>query len=262
MEDQKGLGEPLIRALAGTVQFFTKITAWETGIIEKLNPKSTKKSTLGSYNSQTPGGENQDDRENRILSLLRSGSYQSYIRQMSGISRKSEFVNSMARRALINSIGPIASTESYPEEDEFGAAEETKDDDQENDEVFSSESPDSSVEQQQSQRQSQDSLKMNAKESPKDSPKTSPIKQQTSVSFKDAGNLRSSLCKRISTPLAGKRLFLTRYYEKPQNRKQLLDLRQIAAIKNRIIRYHREIVLKLICLIYRKIEQSIVSKVI
>ena len=38
------------------------------------------KSTLGSYNSQTPGGENQDDRENRILTLLRSGSYQSYIR--------------------------------------------------------------------------------------------------------------------------------------------------------------------------------------
>ena len=230
MEGRKGLGEPLIPALAGTGQFLIKITDGKTGKIEKLNPKSAKKSTLGSYNSQTPGGENQDDRENRILSLLRSGSYQSYIRQMSGISRKSEFVNSMARRALINYIGPIASTESYPEEDEFGAAEETKDEDQENDEVFSSESPESSGEQQQSRRQSQNSLKISPEESPHESPKT-PVKQQSYVTFKDAGNLRSSLCKRISTPLAGKRLFLIRNYDKPQNRKQLLDLRQIAAIK-------------------------------
>lgn len=169
---------------------------------------------------------------------------------MSGVSRKSQFVNSMARSALIHSIGPIASTESYPEEDEFGAAVEDKDDDQENDEVFSSESPEASEDQQHSPRQSQNSIKISPEESPKDSPQESPkplIKRQSSVSFKDAGNLRSSLCKRISTPLPGKRLFLIRNYKKPQNRKQLIDLRQIAVIK-----YHQDIMLKFICLIYRK----------
>ena len=140
---------------------------------------------------------------------------------MSGVSRKSEFVNSMARRALINSMGPIASTETYPEEDEFGAAVEDKDDDQEDDEVFSSDSPEPSEGQQQSSRQSQHSLEIRLEESLKDSPQESPkplIKRQSSVSFKDAGNLRSSLCKRISTPLPGKRLFLIRNYKKPQNR--------------------------------------------
>ena len=136
---------------------------------------------------------------------------------MSGVSRKSQFVNSMARSALIHSIGPIASTESYPEEDEFGAAVEDKDDDQDNDEVFSSESPEPSEDQQQalrqSSRQSQKSLKISSEESPKDSRQERPkplIKQQSSVSFKDAGSLRSSSCKRISTPLPGKRLFLIR----------------------------------------------------
>ena len=169
---------------------------------------------------------------------------------MSGVSRKSQFVNSMARSALIHSIGPIASTETYPEEDEFGAAVEDKDDDQDNDEVFSSESPEPSEDQQHSPRQSQNSIKISPEESPKDSPQESPkplIKRQSSVSFKDAGNLRSSLCKRISTPLPGKRLFLIRNYKKPQNRKQLIDLRQIAVIK-----YHQDIMLKFICLIYRK----------
>ena len=139
---------------------------------------------------------------------------------MSGVSRKSEFVNSMARRALINSIGPIASTESYPEEDEFDAALENKDEDQENDhdDVFSSESPEPSEDQQQSPRQSQISLEISPEESPQESPQQSPqespktpIKQQSSVTFKDAGNLlRSSLRKRISlnaTPLTGKRQF-------------------------------------------------------
>ena len=139
---------------------------------------------------------------------------------MSGVSRKSEFVNSMARRALINSIGPIASTESYPEEDEFDAALENKDEDQENDDddVFSSESPEPSEDQHQSPRQSQISLEISPEESPQESPQQSPqespktpIKQQSIVTFKDAGNLlRSSLRKRISlnaTPLTGKRQF-------------------------------------------------------
>ena len=107
-------------------------------------------------------------------------------------------------------MGPIVSTETCPEEDEFGAAVEDKDDYQEDDEVFSSDSPEPS-EDEQSSRQSQNSLKISPEESLKDSPQESPKPLiKSSVSFKDAGNLRSSLCKRISTPLPGKRLFLIR----------------------------------------------------
>ena len=172
--------------------------SWIAAIEFQINPLSTKKVTLSTYNSQTTGGETQDDRENRILSLLRSGSYQSYIRQMSGISRKSGMINSMARRALMNSIGPIASTETCPEEDEFEAGLEDENDAQDDD-VFSPISPE---------------VPENQGESPHDSPKGSPIeipdspetnmKEPSFVSFKDAGSLRHSPCKRISTPLAGK----------------------------------------------------------
>ena len=218
----------------------------------KINPPSTKKVALGSYNSQAPGVETQDDRENRILSLLRSGSYQSYVRQMSGISRKSEFVSSMAKRALVNSLGPIASTESYLEENEFEAGiEDDKGADSNDDDVFSPDSPGPSEEVENGDESSQGSLQESAQECKAESLQ-SPIKQPSLVSFKDAENLPNSSCKRISTPLAGKRLFCIRItvYGKPFTLKteKLLDLKQVVTIK-----YHQETVINLICLITRKI---------
>ena len=164
----------------------------------QINRLSTKKVTLSSYNSQTTGGETQDDRENRILSLLRSGSYQSYIRQMSGISRKSGIMNSMARRALVNSIGPMASTETCPEEDEFEAGLEDEKD-AEDDDVFSPNSPEVSEDLGECSHENSKDSSIKDPESPQNS-----MKEPIFVSFKDAGSLRHSSCKRISTPLAGK----------------------------------------------------------